>query len=256
MSTFTRALFTLFGSALLLGGCLQPVGDLGRRDTGFISRTLDPALERLIVLQSRGIANRLDHTDDEKEMSNRLWRFLTLPHTREWIYPAKAAVHRVAYLMERPYLPPEDRYYKNMKARQFKSSRAPYRALQADVNADLATLPPLFQVICRTRELDRRRGIALHSFSELEGEVREEVEARLRENQLIVDHFVLMTNYRYQSYSYALKRLLVESPHEEARQVDAALSDLASLNLIAERGEFCTRSSGMESEYRQVILLG
>ena len=45
---------------------------------------------------------------------------------------------------------------------------------------------------------------------------------------------------RYDSYSYALDHLLVETPHREAIGVNGALSDLAVWVEAAQRGDFCS----------------
>lgn len=228
---------------LPLAGCMQPVGDLGRRENGFTSTTLDAAVERLVVLQAPEIANNLERTDVEKDLDNRLWRFLTLPHTREWIYPGRAGVHRVAYLRDRPYLPAEDSHYKNLKAQHFTSSGVQYRSLIADIEADRATLPALYQSFCRVQELDRQRKISLRAFGELEPEVQQNVANRMAENRLVEQHFSLMLEFRYTAYSYTLKRLLVEAPDEQARSVDANLSDLSSFVAQANQGDFCGQPS-------------
>lgn len=66
---------------------------------------------------------------------------------------------------------------------------------------------------------------------------------RKGENDVYIAWFVRAARYRYESYSIALKRLLVETPHEEAREIDALLSTLAINVERAERGAFCSDGS-------------
>lgn len=242
----TRAWTIPVSIALLatLSGCLQPEGDFGRRDNGFISTTLDPGLDRLINLQQRKIANNLPRTNDEVEVEDRLRRFLTLPHTRTWIYPGKAGAQRAAFYLRRPYLPPEDRYYRDMKARDFQTTEVIYSALAADVQADIETLPGLYQSFCTVQKLDERRRLALSSVSGIGEDIKDEVRGRLKENKLIRMHFALMVDFRYKSYSYALKRLLVEAPYDEARLVDATLSELAIYSEAAQLDDYCSGDDG------------
>ncbi len=61
---------------------------------------------------------------------------------------------------------------------------------------------------------------------------------------MVIGWFVRSVGYRYDSYSYALDHLLVETPHEEAVGVDASLSQLAIYVETAERGDFCGQIGG------------
>jgi hypothetical protein len=67
---------------------------------------------------------------------------------------------------------------------------------------------------------------------------------RKAENDLKIDWFVRAVTYRYDSYGYALDLLLVETPHEEAIEVDGLLSELGIYVELAQRGDFCGGGGG------------
>ena len=56
--------------------------------------------------------------------------------------------------------------------------------------------------------------------------------------RIAIANFALALDYRYQSYSYALKRLLVETPDEAARKVDAGLEPLGARVDAARSGDY------------------
>ena len=58
------------------------------------------------------------------------------------------------------------------------------------------------------------------------------------ENLAVIGWFARSVSYRYESYSYALDHLLVETPHEEAIGVNTRLSELAVWVEAALRGDF------------------
>jgi hypothetical protein len=62
---------------------------------------------------------------------------------------------------------------------------------------------------------------------------------RRAENEMFIAWFTRAIRYRYESYNFALDRLLVETPHEEAIEADAQITALAVYVDRAERGDFC-----------------
>jgi hypothetical protein len=62
---------------------------------------------------------------------------------------------------------------------------------------------------------------------------------RRDENRVFINWFVRALRYRYESYSLALERLLVETPHEGARDIDSRLSVMMIDVERAERRDFC-----------------
>ena len=100
-------------------------------------------------------------------------------------------------------------------------------------------MPSAFASVCAVIEMDRQRGVASNQIAGLEDEVSINAAKRHAENEAVIGWFARSVAYRYESYSYALDHLLVETPHEEAISVNARLSELAVWVDAAQRGDFC-----------------
>jgi hypothetical protein len=148
-------------------------------------------------------------------------------------------------------------YYDWLHGTRFESSRVRYSRVEDDVIADVGMVPSTFKSICAVIDLDRQRGVASNSIRGLEDEVSMNAAKRHAENRDAVAWFVRSLRHRYESYDYALKHLLVETPHEEAVSLNDKLNTLAIHVEAAERGDFCidasdedrSRRGGIRSRY-------
>lgn len=199
------------GSALLAGAlaACTTVGDLGR----------PKPVSSFVAMQD----NAINETDEERQMRDRIWRFLQAPHAKAWFARRQREVSA---------------YYIWLTGADFRSSHTRFNAIAADVDADLATIPATFEAVCAVEEIDRRRGVALAGLG-LAPEMATAVDARRASNAAEVDRLTDALEFRLQSYGYALDRLLVETPHEEARRADDKLNELALFVRRADRDEFC-----------------
>lgn len=231
--------------ALSLTGCARNVGDLGRAPTGIVESKLLPAVERYTSVNDTNGLSHLPLTDEEVRMNNALWRFFASPHAREWSYTGQARLNRVELASGRAFNDQLNRYYVYLQRYGFRSSAVRYRAMADHIDADLAEIPAAFDSICAVQELDARRKRAVASFPELGPDERRQVDLRMAENRRTIAAFALALEFRYQSYSYALKRFLVEAPDEGAREVDSRLSDLAAKNTLANAGTYCSPAPGV-----------
>jgi hypothetical protein len=177
-------------------------------------------------------------TDEEQEMLDRFWRFLRMPDGHQWDDggPDRPTEGRAA--PSGKWAGPADRYFRWLKATQFASSHTRFNALTDAIEADLGTLGATFRSICVTLDIDDRRSIALAGL-DVSRQTAHGALLRRHENYTAITWFVAALRYRQASYAYALDHLLVESPHEEARRSDAALSDLDVWVAAAGGGDFC-----------------
>ena len=137
-----------------------------------------------------------------------------------------------------------DLYYKWLRGERFASSRVRYTRVNEDAIADIGMVPSAFRSICAVIKIDRQRGLAFNEIAGLEDDVGANAAARQAENNAVIGWFVRAVTNRYASYSYALDHLLVETPHEEAIELNASLSELAVYVDAAERGDFCFNPNG------------
>ncbi|HVY51127.1 MAG TPA: hypothetical protein VHA07_06145 [Devosia sp.] len=231
-------LLVLLG-ALALSGCARPVGDFGRAEA-------DPVHDRLMPLAGTARASlagepvsAFNLSDQEREMRDRIWRYLVAPHAFDWFGASIVELQRTRLLPVSGKGPRIDRYYDWLHRQSFASSRTRYARIGDDVTVDIEMMPSAFASICAVLEVDRQRGVAANGLADLDEATRRDAAARQAENDTQIDWFTAAVRNRYESYSYALDHLLVETPHQEAVRVNGLLSELAADLEQAERGDFC-----------------
>lgn len=231
-------------ACLLLAGCARPTGDFGRAAPGVLHDQMLPEMGQDRAARDGEPVSDFNLTDQEREMHDRVWRFLVAPHANDWFYDTAVELQRtrLASNLDTSFL--ADRYYDHLRSTAFQSSRVRYRKVANDIEIDIATIPTTFAAICRVLEVDRQRAIAVRNVTLAAPDAPAEVAARKWENQQKIGWFTRALTYRYQSYSTALDRLLVETPHEEARVVDGLLAAMAPYVARAQAGDFCLSGAG------------
>lgn len=224
---------------LAAASCARPTGDFGRADPGVLHDEIMPAIGSVRAELAGEPVSKFNIADEEREMRDRVWRFLVAPHANDWFYDTVVELQRtrIASLADHRFEP--GRYYRWLRQTDFRSSATRFRAVSDHIAADLGTMPETFRSICAVIELDRQRTAA---SAGLGGRLSGDVRSRRFENQSHIAWFVRAARYRYDAYSLALDNLLVETPHRSAVEVDAMLGALAVQVERAERGEFCTGS--------------
>jgi hypothetical protein len=220
---------------LTVSACARPMGDLGRADRDTFHDEVMPAIGNAI---SKGSAFNL--ADQEIEMRDRVWRYLVAPHAYDWFGDVAVEFQRtrIQPISNKPFK--TRKYYDWLHGERFASSRVRYSRIEEDAIADLGMMPSAFASVCAVIELDRQRGIASNQLTDLEDGVALNAAKRHDENLMVIDWFARSVSYRYESYSYALDHLLVETPHEEAISANTRLSELAVWVEAALRGDFCS----------------
>jgi hypothetical protein len=240
---FMPRVLGFFATAILAGlvvACAaRPVGDFGRAQPGVLHDNVMPAVASFMAKQREPVSN-FNQTDQEREMHDRTWRFLVAAHSKDWMFDSEAELQRTRITRAKDWMFKPDRYYNWLKREYYQSSRVRYATLGRHILADLDTLPSTFLSICAVLEVDKNREVALASLTDLAPTAAKDVAARRYENTHHIEWFVRAVNYRYQSYSYALDNLLVETPHEQSIAVDKSLLELQAWADRASRYDFCS----------------
>ena len=225
---------------VLLVACARPVGDFGRAHPSFVHDEAVPAVGRLRAHAGGEPVSSLNLTDDEREMRDRVWRFLVAPHANDWFMDTAVELQRTRLIAEVDASFDPGAYYAWLGTTRYESSRVRYATLATHAQQDTDLAPKTFEAVCRVQEIDRRRAEASVALGGLSAE-----QAHLRhlENEQRIAWFTRAMRYRYDSYSDALDHLLVETPHEEARHANAALAAMLPWVDRAERGAFCDGSA-------------
>jgi len=241
----------LFG---FISACARPIGDFGRAKPSVVHDEILPQIGKLRAKWQGEAQSNLNFTDEENEMYDRVWRFLVSAHTKDWFYDVVIEWQRTRLITPVDDKFSYNRYYSHLRSEKYTSSKVRYFKLVSDIDADINTVPGVFNSICKTIEIDRRRSVAVNSIRGVSGVERTSVKERKLENDLFINWFVRAMDYRYKSYSLALDRLLIETPHAGARDVDRRLSEFAIDVERAQRGDFCGSSLIYSKKASQNIL--
>jgi len=229
--------------ALALSGCARPVGDFGRAAPDPVHDTVMPALGSTRAYLSKQPVSAFNLTDEEREMRNRIWRYLVAPNAFDWFQANLAELQRTGIMpISDKALLPVDRYYGWLHGQSYASSHTRFARVGDDVRVDIEMMPGAFASICAVLEVDRERGVAANGVPHLEEPMKVDAAKRQAENRTQIGWFVKAVRNRYDSYDYALNHLLVETPHEDAIAVNGKLSELDVYVEAAERGDFCDTS--------------
>lgn len=227
------AILLLCGAA---SACARPVGDLGRAQPGVLHDEIMPAVGSLRAEVAGEPVSAFNWTDDEREMHDRVWRFLVAPHAHDWFMDTVVELQRTRMIAASDHKSEPSRYYRWLHRARFQSSHTRYSRIADDARTDADTAPSTFRAICRVLEIDRQRGVASDGLGGLSPG---EVSARRAENDMYIAWFTRALRYRYDAYNFALDNLLVETPHEGAVGADGRISELALYVERAERRDFC-----------------
>lgn len=246
MQRFAFAPWAVLGPALLLltvAGCAQTTGDLGRARNTVWERQLAPAYDQLAEGWARGNMTNLPETPKEREMRDRMWRYYAMPLKGQLLLADNRILTRSAILSKKRLSERTDRYYKLLRAENYRSTPALYRRIGGDMDADLAMMPGLFRAICAVRKNDERRQVALGSFAGLDQDARANLAARIDLNGATISQFAEVLQFRYQSYVFALEHLLAEEPDPLGGEPNLKLADVRASVSMARAGRYCAMPS-------------
>jgi hypothetical protein len=229
---------------LALAGCMRPTGDFGRASNSVLHDEVMPFLGKARAKGAKEPVSDFNLADEETEMRDRVWRYLLAPHAKDWFFDTAAELERTRLTPAGKFSFDENLYYRWLTSKRFASSRTRYNRIDDDVAADIATMPTAFAAICAVQGMDRQREVAADGLDGLEPKVRQDARNRKAENRMVIGWFSRSVRYRYEAYGSALDHLLVETPHEQAVNVNAKLTALASYAEAAERDDYCTYDSG------------
>jgi hypothetical protein len=218
------------------------LGDFGRVKPGVVNDDLIPNIDKFGRWITGQPVSDFNQTDQEREMHDRVYRFLISRHVKDWAFDYEQVVMVASLFSRRPGR--DDLYYMWLTREPYASSRVRYNTISDDVGADVLTMPSTFASICAVQLVDRQRAVAASQLDDIEESMIVQMQTRRAENELYIARFVRALRYRYDSYSYALDHFLVETPHAEAVNVDGRLSDYAIWLGRAEAGDFCVDGDG------------
>jgi hypothetical protein len=147
-------------AALALAGCARPTGDFGRASDSVLHDEVMPALGTMRAKGAGEPVSDFSLADVEIEMRDRVWRYLTTPHAKDWYFDTVVELQRTRLQPIAKFNFKTDLYYRWLTGEAYASSRTRYNRLTDDIEADIATMPATFATICKVQGLDRQREVA------------------------------------------------------------------------------------------------
>lgn len=221
--TRLAALLLVAATAVSLSACAER-GDFGRVKPGLWNDTAAPLLGKVSAMVREDPVSWSMMTDDEKELRNRAWQFIT-PTRERWGFE-----FQVGDLANKRIIPVSwagqsaVSYHEALKNWSDRSQRSRYARLREDIENDRLLLGGFVAVACRVQEMDRVRVRALDKLEDPDPYVRSQAEARIDENQTLVRNVFADSRQRLEAYRYSLEHLVVESPDRDAIKVERVLT--------------------------------
>ena len=207
---------------LLLPACVHE-GDFGRRQAPV---TYDFAASKAGDYQTRKRGEPFSpypFTDYELEMRAQAYRFIMPPERRNTV---ETMLHDLQWHRVFPAHDPAisgPNYYQALMRHRAQSHETYYRQISEDILIDVDLLPALKTTILRVYHDDTLRLRAGKHFDPNTVIPGSPALERLEENRLVVDSVRLKLKERYNAYTYAYKRLMIELPSEVGMETEAAL---------------------------------
>lgn len=208
-----------------------PGDDFGRTQGSFYHEDMHSWVGIEATTSLGGRPSQFQLTDYERTLRDYAYYFIEPPHTR----PAWKAVFGDYKPIPAPWRQKVffDRtlYGRRMIDEPHRSQASAYAGLMEDVRNDGYMLDQLLPVAERVNDLDIKRNKALSYITELSPRERDDAQARMRENVLVVQWAQQCLQQRVASYRWALERLVIQAPDAMAADADrliAQLSDRAS----------------------------
>jgi hypothetical protein len=208
-----------------------PGGDFGRTAPTFYHEDMHSWVGVEATTSLGGWPSQFQLTDYERTLRDFAYYFIEPPHSRPaWKavfgdYKPFPAPWRQKVIFDRTL------YGRRMIDEPHRSQVAAYAGLIEDVRNDGYMLDQLLPVAEKVNDLDIKRNKALSYITELSPRERDDAQARMRENVLVVQWAQQCLQQRVASYRWALERLVVHAPDAMAADADrliAQLSDRAS----------------------------
>jgi hypothetical protein len=166
----------------------------------------------------------LQLTDDERSLRDLAYPLIQPPFERKTWYQVFGEYGHIDSDHQWSY----DRgaYAAHLLGDRYRSASARYARLDDDIHDDATRLPQFFETAARVLDMDRKRRESMAYVPGLSPTERAVALRRMRENAAIVDMVSTKLNQRVASYRFALDRLVIMTPSQQAVESERALNRL------------------------------
>lgn len=163
--------------------------------------------------------SRFEYTDDERALRDLAYPLIEPPFDRQqWysvageygLYRANSADHR--------------KYFVRLESTWQRSPSARYSQLIDDIRNDITRMSQFFETAGRVADIDRKRQKSMTYISDLNKKERINALRRVRENAHVVAIVQQSLADRVASYQFALERLVVITPSQQAVEAERSIT--------------------------------
>lgn len=167
--------------------------------------------------------SRFEYTDDERALRDLAYPLIEPPYDRQqWysvageygLYRANSANHR--------------RYFERLETTWHRSPSSRYSLLIDDIRNDITRLSQFFETAGRVTDIDLKRQKSLTYVSALNKKERVNALRRIRENAHVIAIVRQSLYDRLASYRFALERLVIITPSQQAVEAERSINLLQS----------------------------
>jgi hypothetical protein len=209
----------------LLSGCGTPNYDFGEVRPSLVSDGIHDWLGPAAVAPRP--ASTFELTDDERLLRDLAYPLIEPPYDRQkW-----DSVLREYGLVGKYHPGAYDRtaYATRLLSADYRSPASRYAQLTDDIRNDITRLPQFFETAARVVDIDTKRRKSLSYISALSPAERANALRRNRENDCIIAWVRDSLGQRAAAYRFALERLVIVTPSQEAAQVELTLNHLRQI---------------------------
>jgi hypothetical protein len=218
----------------LLGGCTNQ-GDFGQVTPIFVRDDMHDWLSVNNSYGRSGPASNFRLTDDERQLRDLAYPLIEAPYDRQQWY---SAFNEYKETLSDPRAPSNRSDYANrLMSESYRSPSARYAQLTDDVRNDIARLPQFFETAARVTDIDQKRRQSLAYISDLSPGERDHALRRINENKSLIVTVRGKLAQRVIAYRFALERLVIMTPSQQAVEVERSLNQLqAQMTRYGTRG--------------------
>jgi hypothetical protein len=216
-----RRIFVLAG-LLLLSGCAN--GDFGEVRPFLVTDGIHDWVGPAAIAGTKAKPSSFELTDDERELRDLAYPLIEPPYDRQKWYSVAGEYGLIA--RDRSHTFDRTAYASQLLSNRYRSPSARYSHLIDDIRNDTTRLPQFFETATRVLDIDRKRKISLTYISDLSQAERHEALRRINVNAAIVAWVRSKLDQRAASYKFALERLVIMTPSQQAVETERALNHL------------------------------
>jgi hypothetical protein len=200
-----------------LAGCAN--SDFGEINPVLVTDGIHDWIGRDSSRRNRVPPSRFEYTDDERALRDLAYPLIEPPYDRQqWysvageygLYRATSADHR--------------KYFERLETTWHRSPSSRYSQFIDDVRNDITRMSQFFETAGRVIDIDQKRQKSLAFVSDLNKKEHLDAVRRMRENAHVVAIVQQSLADRVASYQFALERLVIITPSQQAIEAERSIT--------------------------------